>query len=351
MSPEQLTAMSNAGLATTRFTQGTIGNRFNEIHNGERYSDGGLVIWDPNKEFNRNSLVASNDLLPVGVQKANPSLLDDPKMGFFASGQGTFGDVNGDSQSDGYNFNTAGLLLGFDYRVADHTAVGLYAGYQNTSTDLSDNGDVKTDSGRFGIYASQWWDNGAWINGSIGGALHSYSTKRASLGDFATGDTNGKEFNCNLQEGYDFTMGRWTFGPTLDLAYTNLSIDSYSESGSLSPLAVQSQTAESLQATIGGRVRTNIEVNNGKWKVQPYANAGLRHEFLDTKQTVNATFIGGSGSVITGDSPNLDSNSFVGGFGLSLQFSSSLFVNLGYQADVNSDYLIQSIIGSMTYRF
>lgn len=351
ISPEQLTAMGSANLANSRSLFGMLGNRFSEIHQGQRFSDEGLVIWDPSHEFNRNSLIASNGPLPYGLEPANPSVFDNPNIGFFVSGQGTFGDVYGDSQNQGFNFSSGGAIVGADYRLGDHAAVGAYLGYQGTDTSLSDDGSIKTDSGKFGVYATYWWDNGAWINGSLGGGLHSYDTKRASINDFATGTTNGNEFTAQFQEGVDFHAKNWTFGPTLELDYSHLNIDSYTESGSMTPLAIQSQTDQSLMATIGGRVSTSIDVNKNMWKIMPYANAGLRHEFMDTKSSISASLANGTTGSFTVESSKVDSNSLVGGGGVELKFSERLSAGLGYQAEVNSDYLIQSITGSITYQF
>lgn len=351
LSPEQLTAAPSAGIANANSLYSILGGRFNEVHAGQRFSDSGLVMWDPSREFSRNSLLASNGPLPQGYQPAEPTFFNNPNLGFFVSGQGTFGDVNGDNQAEGYNFNSGGIILGCDYRVAEHTVVGIYGGYQGTDTNLSDNGDAKTDSGKFGLYVSQWWDQGAWINASIGGGYNSYTNKRAALGDFAKSSPTGTEFNFQAQQGYDFHMGRWTFGPTLEVDYTNLSIDGFTETGSLAPLNVQSQTAESLPATIGGRVSTSIDVNHNQWKVSPYANVGLRHEFLDTKQATTASFANGSGATFTVNGPEVDANSIVAGFGIALQLSPRWSGQLGYFAQANDDYLVQSITGSVVFRF
>lgn len=351
IAPEEMTAVTSAGMSNATSLYNMLGNRFTEVRTGQRFSDSGLVMWDPSHEFSRNSLLASNGPLPDGYQPASPSFFNDSRLGFFISGQGTYGDVSAKDNIDGYNFDAGGLILGVDYQVAEHTVVGLYGGYQGTDTNLSNNGNAKTDSGKFGLYVSQWWEQGAWINASIGGGYNSYNNKRAALGDFANSSTTGMEFNFQYQQGYDFHVGRWTFGPTMQMDYTRLSVDGYTESGSLAPLTIASQTSESLQGTIGGRVSTSIDVNRNQWKVQPYANVGLRHEFMDTKQAVTASFADGSGGNFVVDGPKVDANSLVAGFGVTLQLSPRWSGQLGYFAQANEDYLIQSISGSLVFRF
>lgn len=351
IAPEEMTAVTSAGMSNATSLYNMLGNRFTEVRTGQRFSDSGLVMWDPSHEFSRNSLLASNGPLPAGYQPASPSFFNDSKLGLFVSGQGTYGDVSAKDNIDGYNFDAGGLILGVDYQVAEHTVVGLYGGYQGTDTNLSNNGNAKTDSGKFGLYVSQWWEQGAWINASIGGGYNSYNNKRAALGDFANSTTTGMEFNFQYQQGYDFHVGRWTFGPTMQMDYTRLNVDGYTESGSLAPLTIASQTAESLQGTIGGRVSTSIDVNRNQWKVQPYANVGLRHEFMDTTQAVTASFADGSGGNFIVDGPKVDANSLVAGFGVTLQLSPRWSGQLGYFAQANEDYLIQSISGSLVFRF
>ncbi len=86
ISPAQLTSMNRFSFANSRALFGQLGNRFSEIRSGQRFSNGGLTIWDPGREFHRNSLLAGVGPVPMGTQLAKPTILDDPNFGLFISG-------------------------------------------------------------------------------------------------------------------------------------------------------------------------------------------------------------------------------------------------------------------------
>ncbi|PAW78426.1 MAG: hypothetical protein B9S32_07840 [Verrucomicrobia bacterium Tous-C9LFEB] len=351
IAPEELSAITNFGFSNTRAVFGMLNDRFDAIRRGETFTNG-LTVWDPSLEFSRNSLLASNDPFTYGVQTADPRRIHNPDIGMFISGQGTFGDVNGDdSHDDGFNFNAGGVILGVDYRVCPGTAVGVYGGYQGTQANLSDNGTATADSGKFGLYATHAWQNGTWVNGSIGGGVHRYDTERSSYGGTATGSTNGKEANVHLQVGHDFKMARWTITPNLQLGYNRLWTDAYTESGSLAPMSIQSQTSDSLRSVTGVRVTNTKYVSRMNWTMLSSVSVGWAHEFLDTTQSVTASFADGAGSLFTTDGVDMGADSVVMGVGENILFSEYLSGGAGYTADVNPNYFNHNLTGSMTYRF
>lgn len=351
ISPAQLTSMNRFSFANTQALFSQLGNRFAEIRSGQQFSSGGLTIWDPGREFHRNSLLAGVGPVPMGTQLAKPTILDDPNFGVFLSGQGTFGDVYGNDQNAGFDFTTGGVLLGADYRIARNTTLGIYTGYQGTNADIGNGGKVKDDSAKFGLYASHSWDNGNWLSGSLGGGTHAYSTKRLGIGDFARGDTNGMEFTSQIQIGHDFKAGSWTFGPTLEMNYAHVWIDRYTESGSLAPLVIEAQEADSLRSTLGGRASTVVEIDGTTIKLVPYVNIGWQHEFMDNRSAVNAAFANGTGGVFSVSGAALARDSAVTGAGVEVRFTEAFSGGLGYNVEANPDYLNQSLTGSMTYRF
>jgi uncharacterized protein with beta-barrel porin domain len=353
ISPESFTNMSNFSAANTQNLFSQLGNRFAEIQNGQRFSSSGLTIWDPSMEFKRNSLLASNNLIPMGTQMARPTIWNDPDFGLFISGKGTFGSVDGDSQNGdpGFNFSAGGMILGADYHITREDVVGVYAGYQGTRANIGNGGTVLDDSARFGIYGSHVLQNGNYLNGSIGGATHSYTNRRAAIAGFADSTTGGMEFASQIEFGHNFKAGEWTFGPTLELAYNHLWIDGFTESGSLSPLAIQAQQNDSLRSTLGAQARRDIPVSGTTVHLSPYVNAGWQHEYMDNRTAISASFANGTGNVFGVDGTAINRDSLVTGIGVQAFFNERVSGNLGYTVQANSDFIIQDITGSMNYRF
>src|SRR5260221_15625 len=184
------------------------------------------------------------------------------RWGVFVTGNGDFVNVNGDSNSPGYNFTTAGVTIGIDYRVTDHFAVGIAGGYAYTDNNLVNSGRATVNSGRVGVYATYFTD-GFYLNAYSGGGYNNYDVRRAGLQGFATGTTDGVEFNGFFGAGYDFHLSSHiTLGPVPSLQYTAVHLSGYQESGSLAPLDINNDTQESLRSNLGLRL---ISV----WRVSP----------------------------------------------------------------------------------
>ena len=81
----------------------------------------------------------------------------------------TWVSVSNDGSAQGYHFTTGGFIIGVDYRITDHFAVGVMGGYAHTATNLQPSGDVDVNTGRGGLYAT-YFDRGFYINaGGYGG--------------------------------------------------------------------------------------------------------------------------------------------------------------------------------------
>ncbi len=129
----------------------------------------------------------------------------------------------------------------------------------------------------------------------------------------ATSNTTGLEFNTSVKYGHDFKAGQWTLTPTFGFDYLHLAIDKYTETGSLAPLAIQDQNADSFRSNTGGIIAYSFKWKGIGWN--PYIQAGWAHEFLDASEAVNARFASGAGDVFStsGDSLGHDSATFGAG--------------------------------------
>jgi len=350
IAPEELALLGEMGFANSRDIFRILNNRGNEIQNSQQFSNNGLGFWDSGKEFQQNLFAGSGD--PVAGGQLFVPKADDRRLGFFVSGQGTFGDYDGDGNGDSYDFSTGGIILGGDYRLTENAAVGLYAGYQGSEANTSASSKIGSDSAKFGAYGTWWHEKGSWVSANIGGGAHSYDSDRVSLGGNATGSTNGTEINTQLALGQNFKAGKnkeWTFGPEAELGYTHLWIDGFTESGSLAPLSIGDRDADSLRSTLAAKVSYDWKIQT--WTLRPYARVGWQHEFMDDNGSVNARLASGAGNFFTVQGSDIARDSVVAGAGAQLLFSDAISALLGYSAEANSDYEIHSINGSMNFRF
>jgi len=125
VAPEELAALTGMTLANARSLQGLLGGRFRELRAGQQFSANGLSLWDPGRIWRESphSLLAGVGGAPSGMALLEPE--NELPFGVFVSGQGVYGDFDGDSQADGFDFTTGGVIAGLDFRVGPHSTVGI----------------------------------------------------------------------------------------------------------------------------------------------------------------------------------------------------------------------------------
>lgn len=261
--------------------------------------------------------------------------------------------AQGFSQNDVSHFdgNTESVTLGTDYRVTPNFLVGLAAGYGHTDVTLDNDGSSATvDSYSPGFYAS-YADKG-WYANLSGDYLHNaYTQSRVIgfLGQAANSAPEGNEGVANLDGGYDFHQGAWTFGPLAGLQYTHLTVDGYNENGSIADLSVNEQDADSLRSRLGGRV--SFKFSHCGINFTPHLDASWQHEFMDQGRGITSQFNGGLGSfsVRTSD-PSRDSA--LADMGLDAEINHTVTAFADYQIQAGQDnYFGQSVQGGVKIGF
>jgi len=195
---------------------------------------------------------------------------------------------------------TGAVQLGADYKVTPHFVVGALFGYGHTDATLDTLGSTASvDTYSPGVYAS--YSNGGWYANALGSyGFSSYDQDRkVSIDTFdgtAHSSPSGDQIVGNLDGGYDFHRGHWTFGPTLGAQYVHLDVNSYTETDLPgADLNVNKDESDSLRSRLGGRV--SYAVQDGEMTFTPHLNASWQHEFLDSIRSISDQFDGvGAGS-------------------------------------------------------
>jgi outer membrane autotransporter protein len=253
--------------------------------------------------------------------------------------------AQGFSQNDVAHFdsNTESVTLGTDYRLTPNFLIGLAAGYGHTDVTLDTNGSSATvDTYSPGIYAS-YADHG-WNANFSGDYLHNaYTQSRAIsfLGQTANSAPEGNEGVVNLDGGYDFHHGAWTFGPLAGLQYTHLTVDGYSEGGSVADLTVSSQDTDSLRSRLGGRV--SFTYARCGMTFTPHLDASWQHEFLNQARGITSQFTGAVGSFSV-QTTNPSRDSALIDLGLDAQINRTVTAFGDYEVQAGQDnYFGQSV--------
>jgi outer membrane autotransporter protein len=167
-------------------------------------------------------------------------------------------------------------LSGANTYLGKTLVIGVAAGYAHTWTNLTGNGNIDVNSGRAGLYAT-YYQRGLYLSGYLGGAYNSYSTRRDALEGNATGNTDGGEFDAYVGGGYEFQYQGFSVGPIASLQYTYVDVSEETESGSLAPLRIVSQSQGSLRTNLG--LSASYTWKAGRVLVTPSVRASWQHEY------------------------------------------------------------------------
>ncbi len=279
----------------------------------------------------------------------------DNKWGVWTMGNGLFGRVTNVSQVPNYNFNSGGFLVGGDYRWSEKFVTGVFGGYQYTWADAGDSGNTQINSALFGGYAS-YADGGFTADAVVGGGYNGYRVRRGI--DFGTVDRlaksqpSGGQFSAALNLGYDWQVGKFTFGPIIGGQYTYAGIAGFTENGADSlDLAVGQQNVNSLRTTLGGRVAYTWNVTS-QISLIPEVRMFWQHEFLNNPRNISSSLDGGSGPTFGYETSTPARDSVFAGAGVSAQFGDRWNAFFYYNVDFGrQDYLGNSISGGLNWKF
>ncbi len=367
LSPQGFTAMPLVGAGTANTQAGNLQSRFGALRNGVGGGfNGGLSLFDPSGVMDwvnqqprfasmlpmEQELAMTKETLTSGIMRRST---DNP-WGVFVEGAGQFVGVNANQNASGYHVTSAGLTVGMDRQVLDPTTyphdqlvVGVAMGYANSSTYLANNSRVDVNGAQGNVYGL-WFKDGWHAEAMGGGGANIYDTKRRVLGQDATGSPQGYDLQGMLGGGYDWHIGEWTFGPRASAQYTTVNIDGFTESGSLAPLTIGSQSMDSLLTQVGMHVSRQFAVEKTLWI--PDLSLAWQHESMDSVTAVNSQFANGSGNIFSSQGVPLGRDSAVVGLGLTVQWSKDLATYITYGTELmRNNYSVQNVSAGVRFSF
>jgi outer membrane autotransporter protein len=252
------------------------------------------------------------------------------RWGMFIIGTGDYVHVyNEDDNAHGYNLSTGAITAGLDYRFLHNLAIGVYGGFVGDDADLVGRGRITMAGGNVGGYATWSW-SGFYVDAAGGGSWNNYDTRREALLGEAHGTTDGDEVNAMGAIGYDWKHdfgkpGCLNIGPLVSFQYTNVSINRYTERGSLAPLEIQDQSEDSLRSTVGMRASLDIKTDHGVI-VRPEVRASWLHEYGDQAYPIDSRLASGAGDIFRVWGPTIGENAALVSAGVTVQFNSMVSV-------------------------
>ena len=367
ISPHQLIPMYTMGFAGAEVQGYNLQARLRDIRGGSTgFSSSGLSFYDPTGTLDGRMgfydpvgssgpgplthLAGSDASDTERVYKNKPVFrpMQDNPWGVFVSGAGQFVGVQGDHNANGYHVASGGFTVGADYRLMDGTlypfdqlVIGAALGYDNSSSDIGGGGRINVNGAQGNVYTA-WFRDGFHVEGMAGGGYSAYDTRRAALGGTASGNTHGNTLQGLLGTGYDWQVGPWTFGPQVSAQYTRVNLDGFTESDSLLPLRIESQTANSLHSQVGAHLSWKAAL--GTVLLTPDVHVGWRHEFMNPDIALDSQFANGAGGIFTVRGPALGKDSAVVGIGVSAQLTDDLTTFVNYDTELGrANYQLQYV--------
>lgn len=325
IAPEELAAIYEISISQAIVTNNNLQHRMDDIRAGSNGYCQNFVATTSGKDS------GGKDVITEGGKVVAPSNTDimlpspENRWGVFVIGSGDFVNVgNDDLNAHGYDITTGNVLVGVDYRVTDHFAVGVDGSYTGGTADLVDRGRVEVDGGKAGVYATLFgkgfFGSTAYLDGAVSGGWNSYDTRRTGLEDLPVrGSTNGSEFNALIAYGSEWSFGCFNIGTWSTIQYTNVGIDEFTESGSLAPLQIQDQSEDSIRATTG--LRASYDIKAGHAILRPEVRAAYQHEYGDPAYQIDSRLASGAGDVFRVRGPSIGRDSALVDAGLAVQWS------------------------------
>ncbi len=362
ISPEKAAALSTLAFAGANLQKSTLSRRITDLRFGPQdagLTAGGLGAFNLNYAQGSGLMVASSASSLTGLLSGqqDPGALEKPWGVYFDPGL-ILGGQGSTLDQTGFDFTMAGFTAGTDYRVWQDLLVGLNTGYTYTSAGFRGSGGyVHGNTWPLNAYAA-YLPKPFYAYGSLGYALNLYNLERdinfGGLGRAAESSTTGNQLNAYGETGYDLKFNPVVLTPAVNLSYSKLWLDGFTESGAGAlNLTVGPQSAQSLQTGVGGKIAVPMQRNSVT--VTPQAYAFYQHEYSDSSRTLDARLsqTGSAFSYLTDSFTGAPHRNFaVLGADITIATKKNLKVQLDYNAEVGrGNYTAHYISAGVRWQF
>uniref|UniRef100_UPI002D798BF9 autotransporter family protein n=1 Tax=Pseudomonas chlororaphis TaxID=587753 RepID=UPI002D798BF9 len=265
---------------------------------------------------------------------------------------GSWGDMEGDSNTAGLDRNLSGFMLGTDRQLGDQWRGGVAAGYTHSDIDAQRRqSDATINSTHLAAYLNSQHDALA-VRLGAAYSWHRISTKRnvsvGSYNDRLKANYDARSAQVFGEVGYALEAAGVALEPFVGLAYVNYDSDTGHEKGGAGRLSAKS-SQDITFSTVGLRAGKRITLGNGS-QITPRAALGWRHAYGDTKPDADLTFIEGGGSFTTQGVPIAKDSALVEA-GLDYQISPTGKLGIGYSGQLSHDNRDHAMTLSFTLGF
>jgi outer membrane protein OmpA-like peptidoglycan-associated protein/uncharacterized protein YhjY with autotransporter beta-barrel domain len=315
---------------------------------GDQYA--GYLQGLRNYSLQTNGMISDQLDCAISIDGPQKCRARDGEVRVWALGNYNDASVDTDINAPGYSGQNWSVLLGVDYTTGNFT-FGAFGGYRDTTMDFTRYaGRIEADGWQFGGVAA--YDTGAFYVRAIGSysGLSGQSSRAIAIGSYAgtiTGEPDSNVTSIYGEAGARFNVGKTWATPFVALDYTNVGLQSFTESGVAGAnlgFADQSQNQTSLLAGL-------------KWAgnfggIVPEAKVAWRYDLSNDLFAVDPYFADApAGSTYRVFAPTTNSSSVVVGFSLAAVLGKQATGRIGYQGRYNGEVTDNAFYGSLTIAF
>nr|MBS0019539.1 autotransporter outer membrane beta-barrel domain-containing protein [Gammaproteobacteria bacterium] len=268
------------------------------------------------------------------------------KLGIFVNGIGTTGEQDTTATAPGFDFSSAGVTAGADYRLADNFILGAAFGYDSVSSDFSNNGgSLDMDQYSISGYGTYYLPQGFYVDGLLSYGWNNFESSRnfdygftTPAGDLervvtqAKSEPDSTQFAVSAGAGYELTQRSVTLTPYARVNFIRMDIDAFTETRADGwGIRYNDQEIDSLTTQLGGQASYAVST---QWGVlSPLVLAEWIHEFENEARSIPVSFIGDPGAnpfVVPTNAPDRDF--FNVGAGISGTFARGVSAFFYYEA-------------------
>ncbi|OQP77188.1 hemagglutinin [Xanthomonas phaseoli pv. syngonii LMG 9055] len=284
---------------------------------------------------------ADNDFrdAPAVASSTGSSAQTQGDLGLWVGGAIRSGSLNRQTNSNGVDFQTDGLSVGADYRVASSLAIGAGLGWGRDDSDVGNNGShSKATAYTMALYASFHPGKAFFFDTLVGYQMLSYDLRRFVTDDssLAEGNRDGKQWIASLSTGADLQRGTLQITPYARVDVARATLDGYAEEG-VAPFALRYADMDVATTTgnLGLRLEWRREVAWGR--LSPQLRVEYQRDFQGRGDAILSYADLTGGPFYRTAQSAFDRNRLMVGIGAALLTEQGLSTRLEYRGITDGD--------------
>lgn len=229
--------------------------------------------------------------------------------------------------------DTSGVMLGLDAPLHEAARIGVMAAFGETGFNLTgQNGSGMSESRSLGVYGGSQWGALGVSAGAIYG-WHDLSTNRLVSFPGINEHISSSHSADSLQLfGEASLAGPAGFEPFLTLAHVRLDTGSFSEAGGVSTLALDGETRQMTQGTLGSRFAHDWQAGEAYLRFE--GSLGWRRVFSGHRQYVSGDL---AGAPVYFEGNGVDRDAAAIEAGVTIEPAGRMSLELGYAGEIGSN--------------